>query len=118
MTTESPQPQGTIMNASLRTLTLACALIALPFVARGQSVAAVGSALATTPVASCAPVPMSAFQQHVVAKAASGVDALRDYLFITRGIYNVSMEDTVAWLDRQRETQHSCVAVAQKAARP
>lgn len=106
------------MNASLRTLTLACALVALPFVARGQSVAAVGSALATTPAASCASAPMNAFQQRVVAKAASSVDALRDYLFITRGIYNVSMEDAVAWLDRQRDTQHSCVAVAQKTARP
>ena len=106
------------MNATLRTLTLACAFVALPFVARGQSVAAVGGALATTPVASCAPVPMSLFQQRIVAKAANGVDALRDYLFVTRGIYNVSMEDAVAWLDRQRETQQGCAAVAQKAARP
>ena len=105
------------MNASLRTFSLACALVALPFVAHGQSVAAVGSALATTPVASCAPVPMSAFQQHVVAKAANGVDALRDYLYITRGIDNVPMEDAVAWLDQQRETQHGCAAVAQTAAR-
>ena len=106
------------MNASLRTFAVACAFVALPFVAHGQAAAAVGSALTTTPVAPCAPVPMSPFQQRVVAKAASGVDELRDYLFVTRGIYNVSMEDAVAWLDRQRETQQGCAAVAQKAARP
>lgn len=106
------------MNASLRTVTLACALVALPFVAHGQSVSAAGAALASTPVAHCASVPMSGFEQRVVAKAASGVDALRDYLFITRGIYNVSMEDAVAWIDRQRETRYSCAAATQKATQP
>ncbi|MEO8923122.1 MAG: hypothetical protein ABI330_09925 [Caldimonas sp.] len=81
-------------------------------VASTFGVASIASLAQTTAPAPCSGTVLSAFQKHVVAKSEQGVDALRDYLFITRGIYNVSMDEAVAMLDRQREARRSCMAVA------
>ncbi len=46
-----------------------------------------------------------------MSKAEQGFDSLRDYLFVTRGIYNLSMEEAVAMVDRQRDALRGCKAV-------
>jgi hypothetical protein len=57
-----------------------------------------------------APCVASGLQKTIVAKSEQGVDALRDYLFITRGIYNVTMDEAVAMVERQRAAQRGCSA--------
>ena len=37
-------------------------------------------------------------QRRIVARAAQGPDALRDFIWIMRGVYQLDMESTVAWL--------------------
>ena len=49
-----------------------------------------------------APCAATGLQKSIVAKSEQGVDALRDYLFITRGMYNLSMTEAVAMVDAQR----------------
>lgn len=46
--------------------------------------------------------PISAVHKRVVEKADEGVDALRNYVFITRGIHNFYMEDMAKSLDGWR----------------
>ena len=53
---------------------------------------------------------LTALQKQIIAKADQSVGALRDYLFLTRGIYNLSMDEAVTMLDRQRDAQRSCRA--------
>lgn len=67
------------------------------------------AALAETHGAPCNTAATS-LQTTLVAKSEQGVDALRDYLFITRGIYNLRMEDAVAMIERQHAAQRNCTA--------
>jgi hypothetical protein len=53
---------------------------------------------------------MSPLQRRIVAKAAQGPAALRDFIFETRGIYQLEMASTVAWLDQERGSQVACQA--------
>jgi hypothetical protein len=105
------------MNTAIRTFVIGATLTALPFFCHAQSATSV-AAIATAAPASCAPAPASGLQQRIVAKAAEGVDALRWYLWITRAIYNVSMEDAVASIDRERAARADCVALRAAPARP
>ena len=87
---------------TIRSLALALTLGVASFASQAQ----------TTAAAPCNGASLSAFQKRVMAKSEQGVDALRDYLFITRGIYNLSMDEAAAMIDRQHDAQRSCVAVA------
>jgi hypothetical protein len=52
---------------------------------------------------------------RIVEKGAQGVDALRDGIWITRGIHNRVMTETVTWLDRQRTAHAACLDLASAA---
>ena len=54
---------------------------------------------------------MPPLQRRVVAKAAQGPDALRDFIRNTRGAYQLDMESTLSWLDKERNGQLACRAV-------
>jgi len=53
---------------------------------------------------------MTPLQRRIVAKAAQGPAALRDFIFETRGIYQLEMTSTAAWLDQERSEQLVCQA--------
>jgi hypothetical protein len=52
--------------------------------------------------ASTSCTPLSAVQKRVVEKADQSVDALRNYVYITRGIHQLYMEDVAKSLDGWR----------------
>lgn len=52
---------------------------------------------------------LSGLDARIVDKASQGVGALRQYLWVTRGIYGLDMTNTVAWLDQQRAEGTMCV---------
>ena len=53
-------------------------------------------------------------QRRVLEHAAQGVDRLRQYVFITRGIYQLNMNEIGEWMDDWREAQSHCtVSLAQ-----
>ena len=101
---------------ALMSLTMAAALCAGPLVARGQSaqddsmaVSAAASNLAPT----CDRMQgMSSLQRRMVAKAAEGSDALREFLWIRRGILQLDMISAVDWLDQQRNAQQGCLSAS------
>lgn len=87
-------------------LSAATAFCITPSIANSQSV----DPPASTPE-SCPPAQaMTSLQHRIVAKAAQGPDALRDFVFITRGIYQLDMASTAAWLDEARESRRACDA--------
>jgi hypothetical protein len=53
---------------------------------------------------------MTPLQRRIVAKAAQGPDALRDFVYITRGVYQLDMAATAAWLDEERDSERACRA--------
>lgn len=88
-----------------------------PAIAHGQAfnrdaapvtVAMTAAALSSGPCARTQ--EMTPLQRRIVAKAADGPAALRDFIFDTRGIYQLDMESTVAWLDKERGEQVVCQA--------
>ncbi|MDQ2734088.1 MAG: hypothetical protein M3Y55_03655 [Pseudomonadota bacterium] len=96
------------MKTSIASIVLAAAATCAPALSSAAEPAATQVA-ATTSVGRCtAPSAMSGLQKRIVEKAAQGVDSLRNFIYITRGIYALDMFEAVGWLDAQR----SCVAVA------
>ena len=66
--------------------------------------------------ASCA--PLSYVQKRVVQKAEVSVDALRDYVYITRGVHHLDMMEIAASLDNWLASAHcSGIAVDEQAVR-
>ena len=57
-------------------------------------------------------IELRGLDARIVGKASQGVDARRQFIWITRGIYALDMADTVAWLDQQRAARTTCVADA------
>ena len=55
--------------------------------------------------------PLSSVQKRVVAKAQVGVEALRDYVYITRGVWQLSMIDVTKNIDRWLNDAH-CAGMA------
>jgi hypothetical protein len=72
------------------------------------TVAVTAAALAAGPCARTQ--AMTPLQRRIVAKAAQGPDALRDFIWNTRGVYQLDMESTVSWLDKERSSQLACRA--------
>ena len=105
-------------HARRATLWAAITLAIEPAIAHGQAinkpddapvtVAVTAAALTSGPCARTK--EMSPLQRRIVAKATEGVDSLRDFIFETRGIYQLDMESTVAWIDRERSSQLTCQA--------
>lgn len=65
---------------------------------------AVFAADATAASSSCQ--PLGAVEKRVVAKAEVGVEALRDYVYITRGVHRLSMIDVTRNLDNWLAAAH------------
>jgi len=59
--------------------------------------------------ASCA--PLGVVERRIVAKAQVGVEALRDFVFITRGVYALNLTDVAAHLDNMLMSAH-CAGMA------
>jgi len=55
--------------------------------------------------------PLGVVERRVVAKAEVGVEALRDYVYITRGIHRLSMIDVTKHLDDWLAAAH-CAGMA------
>ena len=69
--------------------------------------------VAVAPAVHCPALPApGGVQKRIVEKAAQGVDALRDFIYITRGIYALDMFEVVGWLDARRSCGAVAVAVA------
>ncbi|HEY1392771.1 MAG TPA: hypothetical protein VFV25_05320, partial [Methylibium sp.] len=65
-------------------------------------------------VACGSPVAYSGLQKRLLEHAAQGVDQLRNYVYITRGIYQLNMTDIGDWMDDWRQAQAHCtVSLAQ-----
>jgi hypothetical protein len=61
--------------------------------------------------ANSACAPLSQVQKRVVVKAEQGVDALRDFVYITRGIYRLDMVEIAGSLDGWLANAH-CAGIA------
>jgi hypothetical protein len=59
---------------------------------------------------------LSGLDTRIAEKAKLGVGSLRQYIWITRGIYALDMADTVARLDQQRSARTTCIADASSVA--
>lgn len=98
----------------LASIPLFFVLGARPIIASGQTAASVQTevvAASAVSAGSCDRMQyMTGLQRRLVAKAAQGTDALRDFIFITRGVYQLDMGSIVAWLDRERSAERVCVA--------
>jgi len=91
----------TLFPIAASTILCAASFHSIPVLANGADLAA-----------TCAPPPMTMVQQRIVDKASEGVDSLRRYIDITRGIHALYMPDVVAWLDSRRAAQSRCLAQA------
>jgi hypothetical protein len=108
-------PDASFANASeiiMRTTCLAALLSAATVLCIAPSIANSQSRDNPAPSAeSCPPAQaMTSLQRRIVAKAAQGPDALRDFIYITRGVYQLDMESTAAWLEEERDSQRACRA--------
>ncbi len=59
---------------------------------------------------------LTGLDARVVEKAAQGVGALRQYVWLTRSIYQLDLSETIAWLDQERAAAAACGADASPAA--
>ncbi len=112
MKTTSSQA-STLAFTVANSIVLALALAAAGPAAAGNSVqGSADSSSADTPACS-ERQPLAGLDARVVAKAAQGVDSLRNFIEVSRGVYGLEMASTVAWLDRQRAAEAACnIAVA------
>lgn len=72
------------------------------------SVSGVAMAQTATFDADCVP-QLSGVQQRLYAKAGEGPDALREFMFIRRGILQLDIYETGVWADSVRDAGALCV---------
>jgi len=89
-------------------------------IVRRFTAAGVGAALAAGLVAGVAAdatecIPLTSVQQRLLDKADQGVGALRNYIFITRGIYQLYIADVADSLPKWR-ARAACAKQAAEAA--
>jgi len=53
-------------------------------------------------------------EQRLLDKAGQGIDSLRQYIFITRGIHGYDIYEVVKWMDARRATAAACQARAEQ----
>lgn len=105
------------MNTFFATLAIAAAATSTPSLSAAADPANSVARVAGAGANCAASQAMTGVQRRIVEKASQGVDSLRGFIFITRGIYNLDMMETVAWLDSERASQSACVALASSATR-
>ena len=57
---------------------------------------------------------VSGEQQRILQAATGGVDALRNHLWMRRGIRAYDLEQTVRWIDSVRESSAGCAAEGER----
>ena len=84
-----------------------CALASLTAL---LAVLAAGPAMAQkmTLDASCAP-QLKGLQQRLYQKGNQGGDALRQFMFIRRSVYQLDIADTGEWVNALNEERHACM---------
>jgi hypothetical protein len=103
---KSPSPlavQGHTMNTNQSTSTF-LRLIVFSTIAATAGVAMAQSASADK----CVP-QMSRLEQRLYQKAGEGPDALRDFIFIRRGIFQLDMSDVERWTGGVDATRTTCL---------
>jgi len=95
-------------------LVAACALSGTVNAADGDDASA-GRNVAATPWdgalnAPCGPARLSLLQRRVLQKSEQGADALRRYVFITRGMHQLDLVETATWARQYRSRQAACAA--------
>lgn len=105
------------MNKLIRSIAFPAVAVAMAFFAAGSAEASASvqasTSLGDIDAKACKErVVLTGLDARIVEKAAQGIDALRQYLWTTRGIYGLDMGNTVAWLDRQRAMQAGCTGAA------
>ena len=94
-------------SSSARALSLAIAATVLD--AGGFTLLFLASdAARAAETASTACPTLSNEQQRILQAATGGVDALRDHLWIRRGIHPVDLVETVRWIDAVRQSSAGC----------
>jgi hypothetical protein len=79
--------------------------------------AALSVSLASPAVAADAPCKSLGYvQKRVVEKADQGIDALRNYVFVTRGIHQLDMAEIAGSLDDWRATARCAKVAVERAA--
>ncbi len=110
---------GIRFSFSVRALAFAIAVSAIniggPVMLLGWSMPAAATDGEGTATSACA--PPTAAQHRILEAAANGVDALRDHLWIRRGIRDDDLVATVAWIDEYRIRAAGCVLSAGQVAR-
>jgi hypothetical protein len=98
-----------IMNRSI-SLIAACFVLTAFAPSAFATETAAGGVIAAAPAtaAACPGESMSFLQRRVLQKADQGVDALRQYIWITRAMYQLDIVETVAWIERHRAAQAGC----------
>jgi len=81
-------------------------------IAAGLLVAALvhGPALATPEAdAACPQAPPTSLQQRLIDKSDQGVEALRQFVFNTRTIYQLDIREVADWVTAQRAAVRHCM---------
>ncbi len=73
---------------------------------------AAGSAQGASPAATCASGSLSAVQRRILQKTAQSSAALRDYVYITRGIHRLDFVEAATWASQYRAQQAACTLSA------
>jgi hypothetical protein len=90
----------------------------LRFIVFSTVAATAGVAMAqSAPADKCVP-QMSRLEQRLYQKAGEGPDALRQFIFIRRGIYQLDMNDVQSWAGGVDATRTACLRVDADAAAP
>jgi hypothetical protein len=92
-------------------------LLALPCTAAaadGEAIAAATTVAAASavPASACTPIRLTYVQQRVLERADQGVGPLRQYVFNTRSIHMLDLQDTADWVVAHRARAATCVALA------
>ena len=69
--------------------------------------------------AACRQAPATSLQQRLIAKSDQGVEALRQFVFNTRAIYQLEMQEVADWVAARRAAERRCLEAraAEEAAR-
>ncbi len=65
--------------------------------------------------ATCMAKPMTLTERRISEQAANGMPALIGFVKLTQPIYQVRVEDAVAWIDAERERRNACMTASARA---
>jgi hypothetical protein len=105
-------PMRRMPRSSILPLAALLALLAAPAVHAADRNAAPPpqrlAQAASTAERNCTPGRESFLQRRVLEKAEQGPAALRQYIFITRSLYGLNMDESMAFVERVHAEQAAC----------